>query len=120
MPDQTVDPVRGYPVYCSRTKWGKISPTVPLNYHIQSTAMWCMTRAMVRVQDYFNTMPGHFIVMQVHDELVLDLPKGGKKNMPTIRKVKKLMEQSGNDIGVPLKTSVSYHPETWATEVDIK
>ena len=35
IPDRTVDPKRGYPLLCSRSDWGGVSPTVPLNYHVQ-------------------------------------------------------------------------------------
>ena len=35
MPDKTVDPSRGYPLWCTRMDNGDILPTVPLNYHVQ-------------------------------------------------------------------------------------
>jgi hypothetical protein len=39
-PDIHVDPNRGYPLLCTRTQYGGILPTVPLNYYVQGTAMW--------------------------------------------------------------------------------
>src|SRR5690606_25507846 len=50
MPDRTVDPNRGYPLMCTRTNYGRVLETVPLNYHIQGTAMWWMHRAMDKCQ----------------------------------------------------------------------
>lgn len=114
-----------YPLECEFSKWGKVKPTVPLNYHIQSTAMWGMCRAMVRVHNYLRSLDiGCFIVMQVHDELVLDFPQGRgpepwRTNLAIIRTVKKLMEMSGNDVGVPLKASVAYHPVSYDKGLEI-
>lgn len=120
IPDKTVDPNRGYPIQCSRTHWGNISPTIPLSYHIQSTAMWCTSKAMFRVQNYFDAKHRNcYMALQVHDELVVDLPAGGKKNLPIVNRVKALMEQSGDDIGVPLKVSASYHPKNWGEKVKL-
>ena len=129
MPDKTVDPLRGYPLLCSRSKYGKVLETVPLSYHVQGTAMWWMCKSMVRVQeylDYLNSVSslGYFIVMQVHDELVFDFPAGKgsepwKSNYPKIRKIQKLMEQSGDDIGVPTPVGCEYHSESWATGVTL-
>jgi hypothetical protein len=33
-----------------------------------------------------------------------------------VKKVAKLMCQSGDDIGVPLKVSMTYHPNNWSEE----
>ena len=61
IPDKTVDPDHGYPLLCTRSRWGDILPTVPLNYHIQGSAMWWMMKAMIRCQNYLdelNCRPG--------------------------------------------------------------
>jgi hypothetical protein len=118
IPDKTVSP-KGYPIMCSRGDWGRISPTVPLNYHIQSTACWCKLKAAVRVYGFLQEFSrkdrrGYYIIMEVHDELVLDFPKGHVgEHASKIAKIVRLMEQSGDDIGIPLKVSVSYHPNNW-------
>lgn len=107
----------GYPIDAGRNEWGEIRPTTCLNYHVQGSAMWAMCKAMVRVNDYLATIPGAFITLQVHDELVIDLPvaKPGTSNLPVIMEVKRLMELSGeHDFGIPLRTSVSYHPSNWS------
>jgi DNA polymerase I-like protein with 3'-5' exonuclease and polymerase domains len=119
IPDKTVDPKRGYPLLCTRSKWGKVEPTVPLSYHIQGTAMWCTCKAMIRCHEQcreWSRIEGkkYHIILQVHDELVFDFPRGGPKNFPKVRKLKRLMEESGDDIDVPLKVSVSYCPVAWS------
>jgi DNA polymerase I-like protein with 3'-5' exonuclease and polymerase domains len=116
IPDKTVDPTRGYPVLCSRARWGRVSPTVPLNYHVQSTAMWCTMKAMIRCSDYLSTLTDCYMVAQVHDEIVFDLPADGEVNLLIVAELKRLMEQSGEDIGVPLRVAASHHPIMWAME----
>lgn len=140
LPDKTVDPDRGYPLLCTRTEYGGILPTIPLNYHVQGSAMWWMQRAMVECHqflqelnyrvglktpaDYYdrnNLRKGYFIVMQVHDELVFDFPKGAgtqpwKTNLPKIKKLKRLMEQNGDNFipRVATPVSVEYHAKSWS------
>lgn len=114
--DRSIGAQRGYPIYCDRDDEGNISPTIPFNYHIQSTACWALMRAMIKVHEFLSQFDGYYLIMQVHDEIVLDFPKGGRNNFAKIRKVRKLMESCGNDIGIPLKTSVSYHPKNWSEE----
>ena len=123
IPDKTVDPDRGYPLYCTKSRWGKVLVTVPLNYHIQGSAMWWMQKSMVRCQAYLNQInnqkdsEGYHIVMQVHDELVFDMPKGkGKKH---IKILAGLMEEGGLDFGIPTPVSIEYHPENWAEGEEI-
>ena len=130
IPDKTVDPKRGYPLMCTRTNWGRVLPTVPLNYHVQGTAMWWMQKAMIRCYDYLselnaearsngNGRGGYNMVMQVHDELVFDFPRGtGKEphrtNLPKILQIKRLMEEGGDDIGIPTPVSIEYHVDNWS------
>lgn len=131
LPDKTVNPKRGYPILCTRTEHGRILPTVPLNYHVQGTAMWCTRKAMVRVHRFFQALNrgqkfagkawpgGYYLVLQVHDEIDTDMPALGKGNDPIVNEVKRLMELSGEDIGVPLKVAASYHPIHWAAEAKL-
>lgn len=123
IPDRDVEPGRGYPLMCSRTGFGEVRPTVPLNYLVQGTAMQCTMKATVRCQrllDGWNAASAGrwrgFIAMQVHDEIVFDLPALGKKNLPKVNALRRAMEMSGVDIGIPLKVSVSFHPNNWAEE----
>lgn len=129
MPDKYVDPSRGYPLQCTRTKWGGILPTVPLNYHIQGTAMWWMTCAMLSCQEYLDYLNekftgGYYMIMQVHDELVFDFPKGKgkepwKTNLPKMRKIKSLMESGGERIGIPTPVSLKYHAANWSEGISL-
>lgn len=117
-----------YPIMAGRSERGYIRPTTPFNYEIQSTACWCMARAMVRVDDYLKELNektgpnSHFISIQIHDEIVLDFPKGKRpdSNLPKILHVQKLMEKSGDDVGVPLRVSYSHHPDNWQEEVKVE
>lgn len=123
LPDKTVNPYKGYPLICSRTDSGYILPTVPLNYVVQGTAGWCATKAMTRVWAYLRevsqrTGQDYRMILLVHDELVFDFPAGTgpepwRTNLEVIRNVQRLMEQSGDDITVPLKAAVTYHAHSW-------
>ena len=119
MPDKTVNPQRGYPLLCSRSEWGKILPTVPLNYHVSGTAMWCTAKAMVRCDDLLEDWREKgfeaYLVAQVHDEMVFDFPYGGKANLPRVNQLVDLMQESGRDIGVPLPAVAKWCPVNWAT-----
>lgn len=119
LPDKSIGASRGYPIWCTRSSWGGVSPTVPFNYHIQSTAMWCTAKAMPRCKEYLDEVSReegetYFVVMQVHDEIVFDMPARGRKNLPKVRRLQRIMEKSGEDIGIPLKVSASYHPGNWS------
>lgn len=127
MPDQSVDPLRGYPLLCTRSKWGAILPTVPLSYHVQGTAMWWMGKAMVRCQVYLDELnkaagkEDYYLIMQVHDELVFDFPKGKtyKTNLPKIRQIQRLMRQGGEDLGIPTPVSCTYHADNWSVGISV-
>lgn len=138
MPDRTVDPKRGYPLLCTRTERGAIKPTVPLNYHVQGTAMWWMMKAMIRVSAFYKDLNsgkmfqgkkwpgGYYLVMQVHDELVSDMPSGKGKgpnpydyNLPIAKEVARLMTLGGDDIGLPTPVSIEYHEVSWAEGVGL-
>jgi len=117
LPDTEVSE-RGYPLYCSRTNRGYVKPTIPLNYHVQGTACWIMMRAMVKVQNYFNTLPdsiGARIVMNVHDELVLEFSSGSNWK-PKVRRVRTLMESIGKVLQPQIKLTcgVDIHTNNWS------
>ena len=123
LPDTLVDPNRGYPLYCSRTRRGYIKPTIPLNYHVQGTAMWWMMIAMIACQEYLdelNAKPsskGYYMIAQVHDEILFDFPfKKGARNLPKVRRLANLMSSVGERIGIPTPVSISYYLEDWAKE----
>lgn len=136
MPDRSVDPTRGYPILCTRTEYGKILETVPLNYHIQSTAMWWTMMGMIRcfrqLQEWKDqTGFDGFMTMQVHDELVFDFPAGKvhpteevnkvshfkRSNLWRVRRLAQLMSVCGDDLGVPTPVGIEYHADNWAKGV---
>jgi DNA polymerase I-like protein with 3'-5' exonuclease and polymerase domains len=131
MPSKFVDPARGYPIMCSRTEWGRIKPTVPLNYHVQSTAMEWTQSAMIRCDERLaawrrdESLDAHMI-LQGHDELVFDFPRAtdpvkdpARSNLRRLRTIQSLMEVGGDDIGVPTPVGVEYHSSTWAEGVTL-
>ncbi len=128
IPDRSVNPKRGYPLWCATGWGGKIVPTVPLNYHTQGTAGWWMIRAMTRCFDQLQAWAKDgfdgWMALTVHDELVFDFPKGrGAKpwltNLPRIAKLQSLMEQGGRDIGIPTPTSREYHAVSWGEGLSV-
>lgn len=119
MPDRTVNPLHGYPLQCPRNYWGKVRPTVPLNYHIQGTAMWVIIRAMFKVEDYLKTLPGWFITLQVHDEIVIDFPANYPNYETHLNHIRSLMESIGEDISIPLTCGCTVHDEHWAKGKDL-
>ena len=123
MPDKSIDPDRGYPLNCARTAGGGILPTVPLNYHVQGTAMWWMSRAMQRTEAKLSKWRSEGIdchlIMQVHDELVFDFPKGVNNKKKYYDILKREMERGGEDIGVPTPVSIELHADNWSEGVTI-
>lgn len=126
IPDRTVDPHRGYPVQCLRNEFSRSKPTIPLNYHIQGTAMWWMMKAMIRCEEYLQELRAQgidaYMVMQVHDELVFDFPaappeySGDRKryNRRYVAEIIRRMEHGGDDLGIPTPVSAEYHPNNWS------
>lgn len=109
----------GYPVSCPRGDYGRVKPTIPLSYVVQGTAGRVTERALQRchakLRDW-NAIEGvgtYQIAAEIHDEIVFDFPARGKRNLGKISALRRLMEASGDDIGVPLKVDVSYHPNNW-------
>ncbi len=111
IPDKTVDPEKGYPLLCARTKWGGVKPTIPLSAHVQGTAGWVMLVAMTLV-DHILTSDEH-LIMNIHDELVFDFPSN-RYNIYKAREIKKLMESVGDRIGIPLTCGMECHPNNWS------
>jgi DNA polymerase I-like protein with 3'-5' exonuclease and polymerase domains len=138
LPDARVSPHRGYPLLCTRDQWGRIKPTVPLNYHVQGTAMYWTCRAMVETQlllDQWNreamvrppykaSRETYRIALQVHDEIVLDFPAGRgsqphRTNLPKIRQIVKAMEGIGGNIGVPTPVGIEFHQHNWSEGITL-
>lgn len=140
IPDSAVNPHRGYPLLCSRIN-GRVKPTLPFNYHVQSTAMWWTMVAMIECEKQLAIwrIQGFdaWIVLQVHDELVFDMPAVGDprndydktrkdktklfrtSNLWRIRALQRIMEGVGDRIGIPTPTGCEYHSHNWGEGVTL-
>lgn len=125
LPDKLINPTQGYPLQCKRTKWGKVSPTIPLNYHVQGTACWIISIAMLACAEYLDDInqflpPGERcrIAMQIHDELVFEFPlrRGYRAHLRNLRDI---MASMGDRVGVPLKVGCDIHYNNWAEGVPL-
>jgi DNA polymerase I-like protein with 3'-5' exonuclease and polymerase domains len=122
LPDRTVDPTRGYPILASRTEDGRVLSTTPFNYHVSGTACWCKNTALVRCADQCARWRAEgfdaHVALEVHDSILFDFPRGAtmEENLPRAVVLRKLMEQSGDDLipAIPTPVSVEYHTESWA------
>ena len=115
IPDVEVDPCRGYPLFMERDYRGSVKPTLPLNFHVQGTACWVTSMAMIDTQKMFDDLKiDGYIIMNVHDEIVIDLPYSPNKgNKKIATKVRKIMEYRGKCIGINLTSGMDYHPINW-------
>lgn len=126
LPDRTIDPLRGYPVQCTMIGPDRVLPTVPLNYHVQSTAMWLTARAMIDVEEVLVQWRKEgfdaFITLQVHDEIVIDTPKREnpstnprRSNLGRMREIQRVMEKIGGDFVpvIPTLFGLEYHEFDW-------
>jgi hypothetical protein len=124
MVDRSVGGSKGYPLLCARGEWGKVLPTVPLNYRTQGTAGQWMKKAMARCEEQLREWRRRkfdgWMVLTVHDELIFDFPvaRPGRDGRPgnawRADVLRKLMERGGDDVGVPTPVSVEYHRNSWS------
>lgn len=116
----------GYPLMVQRTEYGRPTPTQPLSYYVQGTAMECTRIAMPRCRDYLREVNakergGYHMVLLVHDELVFDFPyRPNMGNLVHALELRRIMCSSGDDIGVPLTVNVEYHRESWGKGETVK
>jgi DNA polymerase-1 len=120
IPDKSVNPHRGYPILVGRTKTGGVMPTTPFSYHVQGTACWWKMMGMIRCQEQIRAwnklrFPAKMI-LEVHDEVVFSFPRRDDAKAMIL---KRILEDGGNDIGVPITVSVKRHDETYADGVEL-
>lgn len=122
LPDKTVDPTRGYPILPSRTDDGRVMSTTPFNYHVSGTACWCKNTAAIRCSNQLaqwrkEGFDGH-MPLDIHDEIIFDFPRGKTwdENLPRAVVLRKLMEESGENLvpRIPTPVSINYHAVSWA------
>lgn len=146
VPDRSVNPRRGYPLLCSRADNGFILPTVPMNYWCQGTACWAVSIRWIalcheKLKEWRRADPTFdgFICLDVHDELVFDMPRRGdpvaevklektkpagkphvfKSNLPKIRTIQQQLRRVGEDLGVPLECGAEFHDKSYAEGVSL-
>jgi hypothetical protein len=127
LPDRTIDPDRGYPILASRTEDGRVLSTTPFNYHISGTACQVKNLALVGCADMCAWWRGTgfdaHLVLEVHDELLFDFPRGKsmETNLPRALELKALMEQAGMNLvpSIPTPVSMEYHIDSWENGVGV-
>jgi len=65
-----------------------------------------------------------YLIMQVHDELVFDFPRGkGSRpwltNLEKVRHLAALMAEGGTNIGVPTPVGIEYNGNNWSEGVTL-
>ena len=83
-----------------------------INYLVQGTSADIMSERMVAIHSYLWDKKSA-LIMQVHDELLVDVAKGEEY---VVEHIRTLMEE--NSIGVPLRVDVEIHDPSWAHVVD--
>lgn len=127
LPDRTVDPDRGYPILASRTEDGRVLSTTPFSYHTSGTACWIKNQALIKCSEKLGTWRREgfdaYIALEVHDELLFDLPRGStmEENLPRALILKRLMESCGEQLipCIPSPVSVDYYIDSWAEGVTV-
>jgi len=101
--------IGGYKLQVPRDK-----PHAAVNYYVQGSAGWALIHAMIKVDEYLERLGDEYrMIMSVHDEIVLDFPKR-KGNVPKVRKVARLMEESGDVLGLPTPVDCDKIETNWA------
>ena len=83
-----------------------------INYLVQGTSADIMSERMVAIHSYLWDKKSA-LIMQVHDELLVEVVKGEEY---VVEHIRTLMEE--NSIGVPLRVDVEIHDPSWAHVVD--
>lgn len=98
----------------------KEEPHKSANYFVQGSAGWAMILALIRVYEYLQTLgAGYYLNMSIHDEIDLDFPSD-PGNVAIASEVKRLMELSGEALGLPTPVDVERITDTWAKGERIK
>lgn len=99
----------GYNLFVPRDR-----PHCAPNYTIQGSAGVAISRAMIRLSKYLHTLRDHRMLMQVHDELVIEVPDAPwPERKPVLQEIVRLMELSGKDFGFDLPVEVDEIRTSW-------
>ena len=111
----------GYRLQVPRDK-----PHAAVNYFVQGSAGWAILLAMTHIDPYLRTLKDCHLIMQIHDELIFDFPACARSNRRKtqrnrqLREIKRLMEQSGEDIGVPLLVDAEAIHTDWSNGIPLE
>jgi DNA polymerase I-like protein with 3'-5' exonuclease and polymerase domains len=119
-----INTLGGYPIHLPLTTspWGVISYPAHLavNYLVQGTEGEIVKRAMFLVDQFLTKeYPDARIVMNIHDEIIIDTPARPPKHI--VRSVAALMEEAGLDSGVitPVDVEVCVRDLSERQEVEL-
>ena len=90
------------------------APYAALNYLIQGSAGIAINLAMNRIDQYLDSFTDYHMIMNVHDELLHDVPEQHDPMFP--HRIKALMEQSGQDLGLALPVKMNKIRISWDME----
>lgn len=93
------------------------APHKAVNYFVQGTAGWIMCKAMVACHKWLAHDPDSHIIMQVHDELVFDLPRETALSM--VPGLCQLMEEPGTEIGIKTPVEPTLILDNWSKGEDV-
>lgn len=93
-------------------------PYVATNYKIQGTAADMMKISMVRCNKFLKStgLDAH-IILTVHDELIFEIKTEHSKKW-VLRKLKELMEDHHEQVGIPMSVGISKVTSSWDIEED--
>lgn len=77
--------------------------------------------AMIKVHNYLHprkSLDAH-LMMQVHDELIFDFPKRKKPPLKTLRIIKQLMEEAGQELGMKTPVDVDVVTDNWGSPISL-
>ena len=99
-------------------------PYIGTNYTVQGSAGDILNQAMINIngwlkpQDDFPKEEEGHLIMCIHDELVLDFPKG--KTQKLAEEIQKLMELAGTELGVTTPVDVDRIDSRWSDKKGMK
>lgn len=89
-------------------------PHKAVSARIQGTAGNIIGGAMVDCEAILK--PRQHLIIQVHDELIFDVPRTGHREI--IPEIKRAMEKQGDKINIPLPVGCKIHEHNWAEGVE--
>lgn len=117
--DKYVTTPHGYRLYLPY-EGGKIKAHAGVNYVVQGCEGDIVKNAMILCSDYlkdaamFKMTKNFHLVMQVHDELVFTCPADHKYQHKVMKKIMRLMEKPGTDVGMVTPVDAKFTVTNWS------